>query len=717
MNHAHVLARRTQTAIAIAFTLSLSSCTTPATNPQSAKTQSTDVPTAMLANQPELGSFGIDLTARKQSIHPGDDFFLYANGHWIDTFEIPADKTRSGAFNVLIDRVDDRIRALIEEIAAQTHPQGTLEQKIGDYFNSYLDLDSINAAGLSPLASELDTIDAIDSVPELVDVFARSEHIRAGSPLRIGIGIDRRNTNRYQVGLGVSGLGLPDRDYYLLDEERFLDIRKAYESHIAEILTAAAADGRASRGANAPSASKQASQIIALETRLAQHHWPRADRRDRDKTYNPHTVAELIASYPGIDWTAFLRAAQFDSIKDLNISQPSSMLPIIDLINDTPIAVWRSYLRYHLLANYASMLPTVYDESRFDFYGRTLRGQPEQRPRWKRAISQIGGRGESLGEALGKLYVERHFPESAKRQMDELVANLLATLKIRIERLDWMTDATKAEAQTKLATFDPRIGYPDQWRDYSELQIDPSSAIENARRVHTFFFNAELARLHMPTDKAEWFFNTPQTVNASYSPSFNQITFPAGILQPPFFDPNADPAVNYGAIGAVIGHEIGHGFDDQGSKTDANGVQRNWWTDEDRAAFETRATTLVEQYNGYEAVPGAFVDGRFTLGENIGDLGGLIMALEAYKLSLNGEEAPIIEGLTGEQRFFMAFAQAWRSKIREEALLTQIKSDPHAPARFRVNGVVRNLDEWYEAFDIPKDSELYLAPEQRVRIW
>jgi len=696
--------------LTLALGLTLGGCTSGITASSSPPADATTQ-----AQAPELGSFGIDLTARNEQIVPGDNFFLYANGTWVDAFEIPADKTRSGAFNVLIDRVNDRVRALIEQLAAEAHPKGSLEQKIADYFNSYLATGSINAAGLTPLTTELQTISAIDSVAGLVDVFARSEHLRAGSPFRVGIGIDRKDPNRYQIGLGVGGLGLPDRDYYLSDSERFVEIRSAYEQHITEMLSAAEIELGSSATKSDPK--KQATAIVELETRLAEHHWPRAERRDRDKTYNPHSVEDLVANYPNFAWHDFLKSARFDGISDLNVSQPSSMEPIIGVINDTPIDVWKAYLRYHLLSNYASMLPQVYDDSTFNFYGRTLRGQPEQRPRWKRAISQIGGRGESLGQAIGKIYVERHFPAAAKRQMDDLVANLREALKLRIERLDWMTEATKKEAYTKLATFDPRIGYPDEWRNYDDLDISPSSAIDNARSLHRFFFERDLARLEAPTDKTEWFFNTPQTVNASYNPAFNQITFPAGILQPPFFDPNADAAVNYGAIGAVIGHEIGHGFDDQGSKSDANGVQRNWWTDADRAAFETRATQLVEQYNAYEPVDGQFVDGRFTLGENIGDLGGLTMAYEAYKLSLDGNEPPVLEGLTGDQRFFLSWAQAWRTKIREEALLTQLKSDPHAPARYRVNGIVRNLDEWYDAFGVQPSDELYLAPSERVSIW
>ncbi|MEM8772535.1 MAG: M13 family metallopeptidase [Pseudomonadota bacterium] len=663
--------------------------------------------TAQPAAKAELGDWGFDLAARDTSVDPGDDFFQYAGGAWIRETEIPSDKSRYGAFNVLIDRVDERIRALIEEIADGDHADGSLEQKIADYYNSYMDTEAIEAAGLDPLAEELAAIAAIETREDLLTALARTRFSGSRSPFGLGVGVDRKNPDRYLVGLGVGGLGLPDRDYYLVDSDRFTNIRVAYEAHIADMLSLAEIDG----------AAEKASAILALETRIAEHHWPRADRRDRDKTYNPYTVGALAEEFSNFDWPRYIEESGYGDIEDLNVSQPSSLAPIAGVIRETPIETWRAYLSYHLLANHAAFLPRAFDEEAFEFYGKTLRGQPEQQPRWKRGVQQVAGRGNTLGEAMGRIYVDKYFPPEAKAQMDDLVENLRDALRARIENLDWMGEATKEEAYAKLSTFDPRIGYPDKWKDYSALDLEEGDLIGNVRRVREFYFNRSRDRLDQPTDKIEWRRNTPQTVNASYNSQFNQITFPAGILQPPFFDPNADPAVNYGAIGAVIGHEMGHGFDDQGSKSDANGVQRNWWTDEDRARFEERANKLADQYDAYQPVPDNFVDGRFTLGENIGDLGGLSMAYYAYKLSLKGEEAPVLDGLTGDQRFFLAWAQVWRSKIREQALLAQLKSDPHAPARYRVNGVVRNMDAWYEAFEVAPGDDLYLTPEDRVSIW
>ena len=656
------------------------------------------------AGVPELGDFGVDLTARNVTLDPGDDFFAYANGTWLDAFEIPEDKSRYGAFTILRDRSEERTRAIIDDLAGADAPAGSPEQLVGDYYGSFLDINTVNAKGMAPIRPLLEAISAIDGQSDLAAAFGRAERAGGAAPIRGGLSINRLNPDEYQYSIGHSGLGLPDRDYYLEETDRFTGIREKYQAHIAEMLTFAGMDGTDGLAAD----------IVALETRIAGAHWPRADRRNRDKTLNPTKVSELSTHHPNFDWQAFFTGAGAD-VAVINLSHPSAMDPIIAIINETPLETWKAYLTFHTLANHAFLLSEDVDTARFNFSGKVLRGQPEQRERWKRGVQLVSGL-DSLGEALGQIYVQRHFPESAKRQMEGLVENLRTALGLRIDQLDWMGEDTKALAREKLAAFRPKIAYPDTWRTYDGLNIEAGDLFGNYVRVRDFFYDFDMARLNRPTDRDEWFM-TPQTVNAYYNPPYNEIVFPAAILQPPFFDPYADPAVNYGAIGAVIGHEMGHGFDDQGSKSDARGVQRNWWTEEDRARFEERADALVAQYNAYEPIEGATVDGRFTLGENIGDLGGLSMAYHAYKLSLGGKEAPVIDGLTGDQRFFLAWAQVWRSKDREQTLLARLKSDPHSPEEFRVNGVVRNMDAWYDAFGVTSDNALYLPPEQRVSIW
>ena len=505
--------------------------------------------------------------------------------------------------------------------------------------------------------------------------------------------------------LTLSGLSLPDRDYYLLDTEDYQRVRAEYLAHIARVLAFA----------DIADASARAQAILALETGIAEHMWPRAERRNRDLTYNPMPWDEFTAAYPGFGWAAYFSAAGIDALEDLNVNYPSAMVPVIALVGEVPLEDWKSYLSYRLIADSAGVLSEEIEREAFHFYSTVLRGVPEQRERWERGVARVGSRG-SLGEAVGQIYVARHFPESAKLQMQELVENLRAALRQSIEENDWMGPLTKEEAYRKLEAFRPKIAYPDVWEDLSAIEISRGSLFDNARNIREFRYREEIERIGAPTDREEWGM-TPQTVNAYYNTSFNEIVFPAGILQPPFFDPAADPAVNYGGIGAVIGHEMGHGFDDQGSKSDWAGIQRNWWTEEDRANFEAQADVIAEQYAAFEPVPGYFIDGRFTLGENIGDVGGVSLAYRAYRMSLNGEEAPVIDGYTGDQRFFLAWAQVWQQKYREDALIQQLTSGPHSPAEFRVNGVVRNFDAWYEAFDVQPEDDLYLPPEARVTIW
>ena len=655
--------------------------------------------------KPELGSFGIDLADQDTSIQPGDDFFRFTNGHWLDTYELPADRSNYGSFNVLTDRSDERVRTIIDDLGSIEPKAGSLEQKISDYYLSYMDTETLNQRGIGPLQPTLSALAKIDTLEELSAAFGRAQIDNTATPFSFGVGADRSDPDQYQLGLRVGGFGLPDRDYYLEDTEKFLEIRAEYIIHIAAVLEFADIDN----------AQSKAEAILSLETQIAEHTWPRADRRNRDLTYNPMNYDDFVAEYPGFDWDRFFAAGGIQDLQDLNVSYPSAMAPIIQLVQDLPVDDWTSYMTYRFIVDSASVLSEEIDKESFRFYSTVLNDVPEQRQRWERGVARVGSMG-GLGEAIGQVYVERHFPESAKQQIDELVENLSTALAQSIAELEWMGEETKIEAGLKLKSFRPKIAYPDQWKDFSEVELSRDDLFANAQVLRVFNYQDEISRLGTTTDRDEWFM-TPQTVNAYYNSSFNEIVFPAGILQAPFFDPAADPAVNYGGIGAVIGHEMGHGFDDQGSKSDSLGVQRNWWTEEDRANFDALTSALAAQYDQFEPVPGYFVDGNFTLGENIGDLGGLSLAYRAYKMSLGGKEAPIIEGYTGDQRFFLSWAQVWQRKHREDALIQRLTSDPHSPAEFRVNGVVRNFKEWYEAFDITPENELYLPPEARVRIW
>lgn len=653
----------------------------------------------------ELGAWGVDLTARNETVKPGDDFFKYVNGTWLDTFEIPADKSSYGAFTVLRDRSEERVKEIIETLANETHAPGSVEQKVADYYASYLDTEAVNQKGIAPLEPLLAEIEAIANRDDLIRMFGRAGKDDLDSPIGGGIGIDRIDPDRYMVNVGQSGLTLPDRDYYLGDDERFVKARTAYKGHIARMLGLAGIED----------AEAKAEAILALETEMAGHHWPRTELRNRDKTYNLYSFAKLEEEFSGFDWRAFFDAAGIGSIETLNISTPSALAPLIGVIDSVPLESWKAWLSFKAIIGHANLLSEDIDSANFEFFGKVLSGQPEQRPRWSRGVQLVGAL-NGLGEALGQVYVERFFPESSKQMMVALVENLREAYRRRIEKLDWMGEETKKEAFAKLASFDPKIGYPDKWQDLSSINIVPGELYANAKAVSDYFYEDQLARLSEKTDRSRWFM-TPQTVNAYYNSSWNEIVFPAAILQAPFFDPGADLAVNYGGIGGVIGHEMGHGFDDQGSKSDANGVQRNWWTDEDRANFEARTKALGGQYDSFEPLPGQFVNGSLTMGENIGDLGGLSVAYEAYKIATEGKAPEAKDGFTDDQRFFLGWAQVWRAKAREEALLRQLKSDPHSPAEFRVNGVVRNMDVWYDAFGVTEGDALYLPPEERVHIW
>ncbi len=655
--------------------------------------------------KPELGDFGVDLSQQDPDTKPGDDFFRFANGKWLDEFTLPADRSNYGSFSVLGDRSDERVNTIIEDLSAAEPAADTIEQKISDYYLSYMHTEVLDERGIGPLRERLAQLAAIDSRDALIEALGRSQLDATASPFGWYVGADRRDPDRHQLVLSLGGIGLPDRDYYLLDTEQYVSVRSEYVAHIQRMLDFAGIDN----------AAEKAQAVLALETSFAENLWPRADRRNRDLTFNPMTYAEFKAAYPNMDWDAYWSAAGITEIEDLNISFPSAMAPIIALVDSVAIEDWVSYMSYQHISSLASVLSQEIDNENFHFYSTVLNGVPEQRQRWERGVERVGSL-NSLGEAVGQIYVQKHFPEAAKQQMQGLVENLRTALDTSIASLDWMGEETKNEARLKLESFRPKIAYPDEWRDLSSIEISRDDLFANARSLREFNYADEIGRLGKPTNREEWGM-TPQTVNAYYNSSFNEIVFPAGILQPPFFDPAADMAVNYGGIGAVIGHEMGHGFDDQGSKSDSLGVQRNWWTNDDRVNFEKLTTALAAQYDQFEPVPGYFVDGNFTLGENIGDVGGLSLAYRAYKLSLGGEEAPVIDGLTGDQRFFLSWAQVWQRKYREDALIQRLTSDPHSPSEFRVNGVVRNFDEWYEAFDVQPEDALYLAPEDRVRIW
>jgi putative endopeptidase len=651
--------------------------------------------------QAQIGAFGLDLTAQDRTVKPGDDFFRFADGHWLDTQKIPADRARWGAFDVLDEEAQRKVHELIAALPAGAG-SGSPEQKMGDFYRAYMDTAAINRAGLLPAQPALAAIRAARTHRDLAGLMGRPD-LGLKSPIQLSIRADEKNPNRYIVSLSQSGLGLPDRDYYLKNDPVYADLRAKYQTHIERMLTLAGATDAAS----------EAAAILQIETQIATVQWPAAKRRERDLTYNVRSLEELTELAPGFGWPDFLSAASVVGETDFIVRELDAVSASALLVGEIPVQHWQSYLRYHYLVGVADVLPKPFDAERFDFYGRTLNGQKEQRVRWKLAVSAVNA---ALGEAVGQLYVARNFPPQARAQVLALVENLRVAYGQRIRALTWMSARTKKVALQKLATFRPKIGYPIKWRDYSSLEIRAGDAFGNAERAAVFEWRRKVARINLPTDRDEWSM-TPQTINAYYNPTFNEVVFPAAILQSPFFDPGADAAVNYGGIGGVIGHEMGHGFDDQGAKSDAQGVLRTWWQPKDEAAFKKLVDHLAAQYDRYEALPGLRINGRLTLGENIGDLGGLSVAYAAYHLSLQGRAAPVIDGLTGDQRFFLSWAQVWQALYRDAQLRKQVLSDPHSPSQFRVNGAVRNIDAWYVAFDVKPTDRLYLAPEERVRIW
>lgn len=652
---------------------------------------------------------GIDLSYVDAAIRPQDDLFGHVNGRWLAEYEIPPDRATDGAFRDLYDRAEEQVRDLIVEASEQGAAAGTDEQRIGDLYASFLDEETVRRRGVRPLLEEMAVIDDAADADALAAALGALQRTGAGGGVGVYVDTDAKNSSRYLVHFTQSGLGLPDESYYR--EERHAAVLEAYPGHIARMFALVF-------GGEPADHLQTAERIVGLETRLAEAHWDVVKRRDADLSYNLRTFAELQEESVGFDWPGW--AAAFgtspEALAEIVVRQPDYVRTFAELWRNEDVQVWKSWARWRLLRARAAWLTDEIVAADFEFYGRLLTGAEQIRDRWKRAVSLV----ESLmGDAVGKLYVQRHFPPDAKARIDTLVDNLQAAYRQSIGELDWMTPETRERALTKLGKFTAKVGYPNKWRDYSTLVIDRGDLYGNFQRGYALEHDRDLAKLGGPVDRDEWFM-TPQTVNAYYNPGMNEIVFPAAILQPPFFDAEADDAANYGGIGAVIGHEIGHGFDDQGAKYDGDGNLIDWWTDSDRREFGARTDALIAQYEGY--TPRGLdakhhVNGAFTVGENIGDLGGLSIALLAYQLSLNGEQAPVIDGLTGEQRVFYGWAQVWRTKSREAEAIRRLAVDPHSPPEFRCNGVLRNIDAFYDAFGVASDDALFLDPQQRVKIW
>ena len=646
---------------------------------------------------------GIETQYMDTSVKPGDDFNQFVNGKWLDKTEIPADKARYGIFTILRENSQENVKKIIADAAKGNFAKGTDEQKVGDLYISYMDWEQRNKLGISPLTADFKKIDAVSNHDELAVLFAQINKYGYTTPFSLGQYVDFKDPNTYMQYTWQSGLGLPDREYYFKEDEDSEKLRKAYLAHVEKMLSLAGFDD----------AKDKAKAIMALETAMASHHMKKEKTRDMVALYNKLTQDELTDLMPDFNWSGYLAEAGISDIDGVVVTQVDYMKALNNVFKETSLNTWKSFLKWGVINSNATFLSEDFDQQNFEFYSKTLRGVESQQPHWRRGVNTVNN---NLGEVVGKVYVAKHFPPEAKTRMLALVNNLIDAYEVSIKNLDWMSDETKVEALDKLSKFTPKIGYPDKWKDYSALEIDKGDLFGNMKRSALVAYERNLARQGGPVDKSEWGMN-PQQVNAYYNPPLNEIVFPAAILQPPFFNLQADDAVNYGAIGAVIGHEIGHGFDDSGSTFDGDGVLRNWWTDADKAAFKERTGQLVEQYNQFEPLEGVHVNGEFTLGENIGDLGGLSIGLLAYKMSLNGEEAPVLDGFTGEQRVILGYGQVWRNKYRDKALRHQIETDPHSPSMYRVNGIVRNVPEFYEAFDVKKGDKLYLPAEERVKIW
>jgi predicted metalloendopeptidase len=663
-----------------------------------------DTPTEAAAAAPaELGS-GIDTSGFDSNVRAQDDFFSHVNGKWVAETVMPADKARWGTFDKLRENAQKDVRALVEEVsAAENVEPGSATQKIRDYYNAYMDSEKPNELGIEAIRAELDRIAAIETTDDLFRAFVTLGVYGVDSPLAAGIFSDMRDPNTNVVYIVESGITLPDRDYYLLDDEQFVKGRELFRDYVAKVFAMAGIEEGADK----------AEAIYDLEHALAEAHWTKEQNRNPVATYNRKTLAELEEMAPNYPWALAMEAAQIPGREFFIVRQPSFYENASAILADTPLETWKDYLTFQTIDAFAPLLGDDFFQANFDFYEAGLSGIEEPQPKWKRAVDALNG---TMGELLGQLYVDRHYQVEAKARMDVMIANLIEAYRQSITELEWMSEETKVQALEKLSKFNPKVGYPEEWRDYSALEISGDDLVGNVKSAANFEYKRQIDKLDKPVDKNEWFMN-PQTVNAYYNPVWNEIVFPAAILQPPFFNVEADDAANYGGIGAVIGHEIGHGFDDQGRQFDGNGNLRDWWTAEDTERFNERKDKLAAQYDGYEVVDGLTINGQFTSGENIGDLGGLGIAYKAYQISLDGKEAPVIDGFTGDQRFFLGWAQVWRSKARDEELKRRLTTDPHSPAKFRANGAAVNVDAFYAAFDVQEGDGMYLPPEERVKIW
>lgn len=657
---------------------------------------------------PQFGSWGIDLGAMDKSVRPGDDFFEFVNGNWEKTAQIPPDRAATGAFQDLRILSEKRMRAIMDGLGAKPYAGlNDEEKKLRDFYDAFMDQKQIEVRGLEPAQKDLDTLASLKT-PDDVARAMGSVKLMTLAPFELGIDVDPKNPQAYAISITQSGIGMPNRDYYLSNDPAIVTTRDAYKKYLATMLgMAGIAD-----------AETHAAAVYAVEAQIAQAQWANADRRDVDKIYNPMSISQLKQLAPQFPWDAYLDGAGIaeqspHGERQLIVAEKSAFPKLAAIFAATPVSVWRDYLTVHYLHEVAPYLPKKFDDTDFAFYGTVVQGNPQQLDRATRGVHLIDA---NLGEALGKIYVANYFPPEAKAKAQELVGNLLKAYDADIRTLPWMTAQTRRKALDKLHRFTPHIGYPDKWRDYSAYQVSRDALLEDVENGALFEWNRQLKRIDGQVDRSEWGMSPP-TINAYYTPLFNAIFFPAAILQPPFFDPNADDAVNYGGIGAVIGHEISHGFDDQGSKFDGTGALNNWWTPADRKNFEERTNRLVAQFNSYQPLPGLHVNGAFTLGEDIADLAGLSISYKAYHIALGGSTAPVLDGYTGDQRFFLSMGQIWRSKYREGALRAQVLSNEHAPAHFRPIGATRNVDAWYNAFDVTPDQKYYLAPADRVHLW
>lgn len=650
---------------------------------------------------------GIETANFDKSVRAQDNLFNHVNGRWLLKTEIPSDKSNYGSFTALSDEAIENVRALMEEAKSVENATGNV-QKIGDFYKSFMDVSTIEQAGVDGLQSEIKAIDKLKTTEDVIRHFGYLQKVGVGGPIAFFVGADAKSSKEHLAAVFQSGTTLPDRDYYFVDNEKYIKVRAALKKYITTLFELAEFEG-------GPVAARQ---IMELETQLALFQWPRIKLRNANLRYNKYQVSDLPKLTPDMPWATFFDAVGADGLKEVNVATPSFFQALEVVVATTDIDVWKQYMRFRVLDSAAPALTKPFVDAAFDLYQKELAGVPEQKPRWRRAVeTAAGGRGFGvLGDAIGEMYVKKHFGSEAKRRMDELVQNLLKTYEVSINDLKWMSPETKKMALEKLHKIKPKIGFTEKWRDYTDLKIDPKDLLGNMKRSAIHEHNRMMDKLGKPVDPTEWGM-TPQTVNAYYNPTKNEIVFPAAILQPPFFDPQAEDAVNYGGIGAVIGHEISHGFDDQGSKYDGDGNLKNWWTDSDRAAFEKLANALVAQYDAYEALPGKNVQGKLTLGENIADLSGMAIAYKAYKMSLGDKEGPVMDGYTCDQRFFIGWAQIWARKYRDSELVRRLVTDPHSPSLFRANGPITNFDPFYDAFDVKEGDKLFKPKSERIQIW